>query len=132
MPLIPTAARRWLIRRVSGCPSRQASMNSTAQAIASAIIASRTACSAARSETSQNANSWCSAAATRQPAPRIRSANQVRSAARPTVRLPQASCALPGSTRVIAISATARRNRTLAARSAVLTLVYSAMRGSRS
>ena len=41
MPLIPTAARRWLIRRVSGWPSRQASKNSAAQATASAIIANR-------------------------------------------------------------------------------------------
>ncbi len=119
IPLMPTAARRWPSRRVSGWPSRQASKNSTAHATASAISANRTTWRAARSETSQNANSWCTAATSRQPAATISRANQVRSAARPTRRLPQASCALPGSTRVIAISASARRNRTRAARSAV-------------
>ncbi len=128
MPLMPTAARRWLIRSVSGCPIRHASRKSAAHATASAISAIRTVCRAARSETSQNANSWCRAAATRQPAPTISSANQIRSAARPTDLLPHASWALPGSTSVIAIRASARRNRTFAARSAVLrlTLVYSA------
>ena len=97
MPLIPTAARRWLIRRVSGWPSRQASKNRAAQATASAISANRTACSALRSETSQNANSWCSRgdqAGSRRST--SSSANQIRSAIRPTRRLPHASCAEPG------------------------------------
>ena len=116
---MPTAARRWLIRSVSGWPIRHASKNRAAQPTASTISAIRTVCSAARSETSQKANSWCSAATTRQPAPTISSANQIRSAARPTGLLPHATCALPGSTSVIAISASARRNRTFAARSAV-------------
>ena len=45
---------------------------------------------------------------------------QIRSAIRPTRRLPAASWAEPGTTSVIAISASARRNRTRAARSAAV------------
>ena len=43
--------------------------------------------------------------------------SQMRSAIRPTRRLPATSCAEPGRTRVITISAMARRKRTRAARS---------------
>ena len=46
--------------------------------------------------------------------------SQTRSAIRPIFRLPATSWAEPGATSVIAINASARRNRTRAARSATL------------
>ena len=49
--------------------------------------------------------------------------SQIRIAIRPTRRLPATSCADPGSTRVISISVTARRNRTRWARSSVVNRV---------
>ena len=49
--------------------------------------------------------------------PTTTSASQIRIATRPTSRLPATSCAEPGTTSVITISATARRKRTRAARS---------------
>ena len=103
---MPTAARRWLSRSVSGWPIRQASKKSAAQATASAISASRTVCEGGEVGDQPERELVVHRPPPAGSRPR-RSAARTRSAARPgpTRRLPQASCALPGSTSVIAISA---------------------------
>ena len=82
---MPTTARRWPMPSVSGCPIRQASKNSAAHPTASAISTSRSRPSAAVSETSQNAK-LVPEQADHQRSQRtiITSANQIRSAIRPT------------------------------------------------
>src|SRR6478735_3126469 len=92
-------------------------MKRYAHPIASAVSRSRSQSRAAVSKASRK-NSPCQITpATSVTRAATRSTAQIRSAIRPTLRLPATSCAEPGRTRVISIRATARRNRTRAARS---------------
>src|SRR6476469_9817358 len=99
---------------------RQASTKSAAQAIAPSINPNRRKPSRSALKTILKAT-WCQTRprTTVRRKPTTRAAH-TRSAIRPILRLPATSCAEPGRTRVITMSAMARRNRTRAARSSVL------------
>ena len=118
-PLTPIAARRWRhvererLAEPPGVDEEVAPSRSRAP-----ISSSRSHSSAAVSKASRK-NEPVPDHAGDQRRRRARPAAPPRSAARSgrPCRLPATSCAEPGSTRVISIRATARRNRTRAARS---------------
>src|SRR6478752_7887007 len=92
-------------------------MKRNAQPIASPVRSRRSQSRAAVSKASRKKSPCQTRPATSVTNALRRSTAQIRSAILPTLRLPATSCAEPGSTRVISIRATARRNRTRAARS---------------
>ena len=92
-------------------------MNSAAHATAPSSSPIRTNSRSVTSETNQKTRSRCTSTAMSVTAPITKSAIQIRSAIRPTRRLPASSWADPGATSVITISDMARRKRTRAARS---------------
>ncbi len=116
---MPTTTSRWFFTSVSGSPRRQASTKSPAQPTASTMRTRRSRPRTAVSEAAQKAKPCQTTLSRRLEAPTTSRTNEVRRAMRPTLLLPATSWAEPGRNSVITIRVTARRNRTLAARSGV-------------
>src|SRR6478735_3501149 len=109
-PLIPTIASRCFWRSTSGSPRRHASMNRYAQPIAASISTIRTMPSTTVLLSNQKTNESKTIPSPKSTTTVAISPNQIRRAIRPVCFRPATICAEPGSTSVMNISISARRN----------------------